>query len=70
VAALIEYLCGASHERREAGVVTLVDGLWAYCGQGGVEDHEWRRIPATAMGDLVAMGAQARHDLMTRVEQK
>lgn len=66
VSAVIDFLCAASHERRESGVVTVVDGHWAYCGQGGVEDHDWRPIPATSMSDLMAMGPHARQDLVTR----
>jgi hypothetical protein len=28
--AAIEYLCSASHERRDEGIITVVEGLWAY----------------------------------------
>ena len=66
MSAVIEFLCAASHERRESGVVTVVDRHWAYCGQGGSEDHEWRPIPATPMSDLIAMGPHARQDLVIR----
>jgi hypothetical protein len=70
VSALIEFLCAASHERRGVAAVTVVQGHWAYCGQGGTEDHDWRRIEATPIADLAAMGPQARHGLATRAEQK
>jgi len=70
VPAVIEFLCAAAHERRESGLVTIVDGHWAYCGQGGSEDHEWRRIEATLMADLLAMGPHARHELVSRTQAK
>jgi hypothetical protein len=68
--ALVEYLCAAPHDRRESGVVTVVDGHWAYCGQGAADGHDWRGIQATPMPDLLAMGPHARNDLLTRATQK
>jgi hypothetical protein len=70
LSALVDYLCAASHERRESGVVTVVDGHWAYCGQGGDEAHEWRRVDATPMAELLAMGQHAREDLVNRASQR
>lgn len=69
MSAVVEFLCAASHDRRESGVVTVVDGHWAYCGQGAGEAHDWRRIEAIAMADLLAMGPHARHDLANRAGQ-
>ncbi len=70
MSAVVDYLCAASHERRESGVVTVVDGHWAYCSQGGAEGHEWHRIEATAMTELLAMGPHARQDLVIRAGQR
>jgi hypothetical protein len=70
LSAVVDYLCAASHERRESGAVTVVDGHWAYCGQGGAEGHVWRRIDATPMADLLAMGPHARQELVTRAGQR
>ena len=70
MSAVVEFLCAASHERREAGGITVVDGHWANCGHGAEADHEWRRIEPTPFADLRAMGPQARHDLVRGAGQK
>ena len=69
MSAVVEFLCVASHERRESGGVTIVDGHWAFCSQGAAADHEWRRIDATPMAQLLAMGPHAREELVTRTGQ-
>ena len=69
MSAVVEILCVASHEHRASGAVTIVDGHWAYCGHGAAADHEWRRIEATPMAQLIAMGPHARQELVTRADQ-
>jgi len=61
----IEFLCAASHERRDVGAVTIVEGRWAYCAEGAEGDHEWRHIAPTPMGELAGMGHHARQELLT-----
>ena len=47
MAALIEYVCTAQHDRREDASVTLVQKAWAYCPLGASTAHEWKRIDPT-----------------------
>jgi hypothetical protein len=52
MAALIEYVCIATHERRGDPSITLEQRAWAYCAAGGSEGHEWTRIDPTAVETL------------------
>jgi hypothetical protein len=65
VAALIEYLCSADHERHDESAITLFEGLWAYCRHGGAADgHEWQRIKPTDYAELRALGPNGMHELV------
>jgi hypothetical protein len=52
MAALIDYVCTAQHDRREEASVTLEHGSWAYCSWGGSDGHQWTRIDPTAIEAL------------------
>lgn len=71
MAALIEYLCTANHERHDESAVTLIEGLWAYCRHGGAADgHEWQRIRPTEYAELKTLGSSAINDLVARPSGK
>lgn len=48
MAALISWVCSVDHsvpDRRDyLSSITLHDGQWAYCLQGGSSDHTWHAI--------------------------
>lgn len=52
MAAMIEYVCTAQHDRRGEGAVTLEQGSWAYCSSGADSRHAWTRIDPTAIDAL------------------
>ena len=52
MAAMIEYVCAAQHDRREEPSVTLEQGSWAYCSWGARSGHRWTRIDPTAIEAL------------------
>jgi hypothetical protein len=52
MAALIEYVCTAKHDRREEASVTLEQGSWAYCSWGAESGHHWTRIDPTTVETL------------------
>jgi hypothetical protein len=52
MAALIEYLCTASHERRSDPAITLEQRAWAFCAAGASEGHQWSRIDPTTVESL------------------
>lgn len=52
MAAMIEYVCTAQHERRDQASVTLEQGSWAYCSYGAGAGHEWTKIDPTAVETL------------------
>jgi hypothetical protein len=52
VAALIEFVCIATHERRSDPTITLEQRTWAYCAAGGSDAHQWTRIDPTAVERL------------------
>lgn len=60
MAALIEYLCTAQHDRREEASVTLEQGSWAYCSSGASDGHEWTRIDPTTVEALRSPAGKAR----------
>ena len=60
MAAMIEYVCTAQHDRREEASVTLEQGSWAYCSWGGSTGHEWTRIDPTAVEALRSPAASGR----------
>jgi len=52
MAALIEFVCIATHERRSDPSITLEQKAWAYCSWGAGTGHEWTRIDPTAIETL------------------
>ena len=52
MAAMIEYVCTAQHQRRDEPSVTLEQGAWAYCSWGASADHRWTKIDPTAVEAL------------------
>jgi hypothetical protein len=56
MAALIQYICTAQHDRQEEPSVTLEQGSWAYCTWGAGRDHRWTRIDPTAIEALRSAG--------------
>jgi hypothetical protein len=65
MAALIEFVCIASHARRGDSSITLEQGSWAYCAAGGGEDHQWARIDPTAIEILRSPAGNASVHLST-----
>ncbi len=46
--AFIERICEAHRDRDTEGpLVTIVDGVWAYCAGNGDSEHDWRVTPPT-----------------------
>jgi len=52
MAALIEFVCIATHERRSDPSITLEQKSWAYCSWGALADHRWTRIDPTSIEAL------------------
>jgi hypothetical protein len=52
MAALIEFVCIATHERRSDPAITLEQQSWAYCAAGAGDGHTWTRIDPTAVEKL------------------
>ena len=52
MAALIEFVCIASHKSRSDPSVTLEQRSWAYCSAGASDGHQWTRIDPTAVETL------------------
>jgi hypothetical protein len=52
MAALIEFVCIASHASRSDPSITLEQRSWAYCAAGGGDGHQWARIDPTAIETL------------------
>lgn len=52
MAALVEFVCIASHGDRREPSVTLEQRAWAYCAAGAADGHEWTRIDPTAVETL------------------
>lgn len=61
MAALIQYVCTARHDRREEPSVTLEQGSWAYCSWGAENDHQWTRIDPTAIETLRSPAGNGTH---------
>jgi hypothetical protein len=49
MAAMIEFVCIAVHERHGDPSVTLEQRAWAYCAAGAADGHTWTRIDPTAV---------------------
>jgi len=52
MAAMIEFVCTAGHERRGDPSITVEQKAWAYCPAGATEQHQWTRIDPTAVETL------------------
>jgi hypothetical protein len=52
MAALIEFVCTAAHERRSDPSITVEQRAWAYCPWGASDQHAWTRIDPTAVETL------------------
>ena len=52
MAALIEYICIATHASRSDPAITLEQRAWAYCPAGAGDGHEWTRIDPTKVETL------------------
>ena len=70
MAAMIEYVCTAHHERREEASVTLEQGSWAYCSWGASVGHQWTRIDPTAVEALRSPAGNNRTRLSAGDEKK
>jgi hypothetical protein len=70
MAAMIEYVCTAQHERRDEASVTLEQGSWAYCSSGANTGHQWTRIDPTAVETLRAPAGNGRTKLVPAEERQ
>jgi hypothetical protein len=52
MAALIEFVCIASHGSRNDPTITLEQKTWAFCAAGAGDAHQWTRIDPTAVETL------------------
>jgi hypothetical protein len=52
MAAMIEFVCIATHSRHGDPSVTVEQKAWAYCAAGGVDGHDWARIDPTGVETL------------------
>jgi hypothetical protein len=52
MAAMIEFVCTATHPRRSDPSITLEQRAWAYCAAGARDSHQWTRIHPTAVETL------------------
>src|SRR3979411_3176861 len=52
MAAMIEFVCIATHEGRGDPAITLEQRAWAYCAAGAADKHQWTRIDPTAVETL------------------
>ena len=52
MAALIEFVCIATHAHHGDPSVTLEQRAWAYCAAGSNDGHQWTRIDPTAVETL------------------
>ena len=52
MAALIEFVCTAAHERRSDPLITVEQRAWAYCACGASDHHDWSRIDPTPVETL------------------
>jgi hypothetical protein len=64
MAALIEFVCTAAHERRSDPSITVEQKAWAYCPGGGTDQHQWTRIDPTAIETLRSPAANGHPQLV------
>lgn len=65
MAAMIEYVCTAQHDRREEPSVTIEQGSWAYCSWGASAAHQWTSIEPTAIEALRSPASNSRARLLS-----
>ena len=70
MAAMIEYVCTAKHDRRDEASITLEQGSWAYCSWGAKTGHQWTRIDPTAIEALRSPAGNTRAHLSTEQGSK
>lgn len=70
MAAMIEYVCTAQHDRRDEASVTLEQGSWAYCSWGASAGHRWTRIDPTAVERLRSSASNGRTKLVPAEEKQ
>jgi hypothetical protein len=64
MAALIEFVCIATHGRRSDPSVTLEQRAWAFCAAGAGDGHRWTRIDPTAVETLRSRPGNGRTHLV------
>jgi hypothetical protein len=64
MAALIEFVCIATHEHRSDPTITFEQRSWAYCAAGAGRDHQWTRIDPTAVEVLRSSSGNGRQHLV------
>ena len=64
MAALIEFVCIAKHDRRGDPSVTLEQRSWAFCPSGATDAHQWTRIDPTAIEMLRSPASNGRSHLV------
>jgi hypothetical protein len=65
MAALIEFVCIGTHERRGDPSITFEQRAWAYCAAGGADGHKWSRIDPTAVETLRSRPGNGRPHLVS-----
>ena len=70
MAALIEFVCIASHERHGDPAITLEQRLWAYCSAGASDAHQWTRIDPTSVETLRSLAGNSRTRLVKGEDAK
>src|SRR5439155_2205613 len=63
MAALIEFVCIATHARHGDPSITFEQRAWAYCAAGGNDGHQWSRIDPTAVETLRSPAGNGRPHL-------
>jgi hypothetical protein len=64
MAAMIEYVCIATHGRRGDPSITLEQRAWAYCAAGAPDGHQWTRIDPTPIELLRSRPSNGRPHLV------
>jgi hypothetical protein len=67
MAAMIEFVCTATHPRRSDPSITLEQRAWAYCAAGARDGHQWTRIDPTAVETLRSPAGNGKPHLQTRL---
>jgi hypothetical protein len=64
MAAMIEFVCIATHSRHSDPSITVEQKAWAYCSAGGVDGHKWARIDPTGVEALRSPAGNGRVQLV------